>query len=85
MGKTVMLVNFLIKAPNENVETLSKKMDLQRELKRQHGAALKYRFKRFAATKVGISSAFLAGVAVQAGKSETSFVAKYGWIARLLA
>ena len=80
-----MLVNFLIKAPNENVDALSKKMDLQQELKRQHCAALKYRFKRFAATKVGIGSAFFAGAAVQAGKSETSFVRKYGWLVNLIA
>ena len=80
-----MLVNHLIKAPNENVQLLSKQMDVRSELKRQHHAAFQYRLKRFAATKVGLTSAFLAGAAVQAGKSETSLVRKYGWLVRLLA
>ena len=39
------------------------------ELKRQHQAAFVYRLKRFAASKVGLSSAFIAGVAVQSGRS----------------
>ncbi|MBE0360718.1 MULTISPECIES: hypothetical protein [Pseudoalteromonas] len=80
-----MLVNYLIKEPNKNVQALSEKMDMQNELKRQHHAAFQYRLKRLAATKVGITSAFLAGAAVQAGKSETSLVRKYGWLVRLLA
>ncbi|XQF90829.1 hypothetical protein ACOBV8_05440 [Pseudoalteromonas espejiana] len=80
-----MLVNFLIKAPNETVNTLNKQMDLQDELKRQHHAAIKYRFRRFAATKVGLTSAFLAGVTVQAGKNESGFVRKYGWLVKLFA
>ena len=80
-----MLVNFLIKEPNENVDTLNKQMDLQHALKRQHHAAIKYRFNRFAAAKVGLASAFLAGATVQAGKSETSFVRKYGWLVKLFA
>nr|WP_206018120.1 MULTISPECIES: hypothetical protein [unclassified Pseudoalteromonas] len=60
-------------------------MDVRSELKRQHHAAFQYRLKRFAATKVGLTSAFLAGVAVQAGKNETGLVKKYGWLVRLLA
>lgn len=80
-----MLVNYLVKAPNDNVDALSKQMDMRDELKRQHHAAFKYRIKRFAATKVGLTSAFMAGVTVQAGKSDTSFVRKYGWLAKLLA
>ena len=61
-----MLVNYLIKAPNENVDALSRQMDTRSELKRQHHAAFQYRLKRFAVTKVGLSSAFIAGAAVQA-------------------
>ncbi|ATC85428.1 hypothetical protein [Pseudoalteromonas arctica] len=80
-----MLVNYLIKAPNENVDALSKQMDTRSELKRQHHAAFQYRLKRFAATKVGLTSAFLAGAAVQTGKGETSLVRKYGWLVRLFA
>ncbi|WP_165723747.1 hypothetical protein [Pseudoalteromonas sp. Z1A2] len=80
-----MLVNYLIKAPNENVDALSKQMDTRSELKRQHHAAFQYRLKRFAVTKVGLSSAFIAGAAVQASKSETSFVRKYGWLVNLIA
>ncbi|MBB1385596.1 hypothetical protein H5119_08600 [Pseudoalteromonas sp. SG45-5] len=80
-----MLVNYLIKEPNKNVQALSEKMDMQNELKRQNHAAFQYRLKRLAATKVGITSAFLAGAAVQVGKSETSLVRKYGWLVRLLA
>ncbi|MBB1288531.1 hypothetical protein H5085_06370 [Pseudoalteromonas sp. SR43-6] len=80
-----MLVNYLIKAPNENVDALSRQMDTRSELKRQHHAAFQYRLKRFAVTKVGLSSAFIAGAAVQAGKSETSFVRKYGWLVNLIA
>ncbi|WP_338365977.1 hypothetical protein [uncultured Pseudoalteromonas sp.] len=78
-----MLVDFLIKKPHENVETLNKQMDLQHALKRQHHAAIKYRFKRFAATKVGLASAFLAGVTVQASKGERKFLRKYAWLANL--
>ena len=80
-----MLVDTLIKAPNKNVQALSKQMDMRTELKRQHHSAFKYRLKRLAATKVGITSAFLAGMVVQAGKKETSLVRKYGWLVRLLA
>lgn len=80
-----MLVNYLIKAPNENVNALNKQMDTRNELKRQHHAAFQYRLKRFAATKMGLTSAFVAGIAVQAGKSETGLVKKYGWLVKLLA
>ncbi|MGB0945309.1 MAG: hypothetical protein ACPGUG_00685 [Pseudoalteromonas marina] len=79
-----MLVDILIKNPDANVKALTKQMDLQSELKRQHQAALVYRLKRFAASKVGLSSAFIAGVAVQSGKSETSLIRKYGWLLRLI-
>ncbi|TMS81727.1 MULTISPECIES: hypothetical protein [Pseudoalteromonas] len=79
-----MLVDILIKNPDANVKALTKQMDLQSELKRQHQAAFVYRLKRFAASKVGLSSAFIAGVAVQSGKSETSLIRKYGWLLRLI-
>ncbi len=71
-----MLVNYLIKAPNENVDALSKQMHTRSELKRQHHAAFQYRLKRFAATKVGLTSAFLAGAAVQAGKRRNQLCKK---------
>jgi hypothetical protein len=79
-----MLVDILIKNPDANVKALTKQMDLQSELKRQHQAAFVYRLKRFVASKVGLSSAFIAGVAVQSGKSETSLIRKYGWLIRLI-
>jgi hypothetical protein len=79
-----MLVDILIKNPDVCVKALTKQMDLQSELKRQHQAAFIYRLKRFAASKVGLSSAFIAGVAVQSGKSETSLIRKYGWLLRLI-
>ena len=79
-----MLVDILIKNPDTNVKALTKQMDLQSELKRQHQAAFVYRLKRFAASKVGLSSAFIAGVAVQSGRSETSLIRKYGWLIRLI-
>lgn len=74
----------LIKNPDANVKALTKQMDLQSELKRQHQAAFIYRLKRFSASKVGLSSAFIAGVAVQSGRSETSLIRKYGWLIRLI-
>jgi len=80
-----MLVNYLIKTPNDNVKALTKQMDMQDKLKHQHYAAFKYRIKRFAATKVGLTSAFMAGVTVQAGRSDTSLVRKYGWLVKLLS
>jgi hypothetical protein len=80
-----MLVNFLIKAPSKNVESLSKQMDTCNKLKHQHHAAFLYRLKRFAATKAGLTSAFIAGAAVQAGKSDTSLVRKYSWLFKLIA
>jgi hypothetical protein len=80
-----MLVNFLIKEPNQSVETLSQQMTLRTELKRQHYAAFNYRLKRFAVTKVGLLSAFTAGAVFQANNhSETNFVKKYAWLTRLL-
>ena len=79
-----MLVDILIKNPDECVKALTKQMDLQSELKRQHQAAFVYRLKRFAASKVGLSSAFIAGVAVQSGKSENCLIRKYGWLLRLI-
>jgi hypothetical protein len=79
-----MLVDILIKNPDANVKALTKQMDLQSELKRQHQAAFVYRLKRFVASKVGLSSAFITGVAVQSGKSETSLIRKYGWLIRLI-
>lgn len=80
-----MLVNYLIQSPNKAVNNLSKQMDLQSELKRQHHMAFKYRLKRFAVTKVGISSAFLAGAVVQASSTKPGLIKKYAWLARLLA
>lgn len=81
-----MLVNFLIKAPNQNVENLNQQMTLRSELKRQHHAAFKYRLKRFAVTKVGLISAFTAGAAYQASSNnETSFLKKCVWLTRLFA
>ena len=60
---------------------------MRSELKRQHYTALKYRIKRLAATKQGVSGAFLAGVIVQ-NQSNSShgphLFKKYGWLVKLL-
>jgi len=67
------------------VQHLNKEVTVRAQLKRQHLAAIKYRAKRFAATRAGIISAFTAGVVVESAKSDTSMAKKYGWILKLLA
>lgn len=79
-----MLINLLIKQPLDKVNSLDKQIKLHEQLKSQHIAAIKYRFKRFAATKVGIASAFFAGIVVASTKSNSKLVKKYGWLVKLL-
>ena len=57
-----MFIDYFIKKPQKKVNNLSQQMDLLDELKRQHHQAFNYRLKRFAVTKVGLASAFSAGV-----------------------
>ena len=80
-----MLINYLINSPNARVQQLHKEVAIQSELKHQHLTAIKYRAKRFAATKVGIVSAFSAGVVVESAKGDTNIVKKYSWLLKLLA
>ncbi|WP_372762343.1 hypothetical protein [Pseudoalteromonas sp.] len=79
-----MLIKFFIKSPHEKLNNLTQQMQLRSELKRQHQAAFKYRLKRFAVTKVGLTSAFLAGAVMQASDSNSKFIRKFAWLARLL-
>lgn len=80
-----MLINYLINSPDARVQQLHKEVAIQSELKRQHLSAIKYRAKRFAATKVGLVSAFSAGVVVESAKGDTNIVKKYSWLLKLLA
>ncbi|NWL15315.1 hypothetical protein FHG08_06175 [Pseudoalteromonas sp. Scap03] len=80
-----MLINYLINSPDARVQQLHKEVAIQSELKRQHLTAIKYRAKRFAATKVGLVSAFSAGVVVESAKGDTDMVKKYSWLVKLLA
>lgn len=80
-----MLINFLINSPNARVQQLDKEVVMRSELKRQHLAAIKYRAKRFAATKVGLASAFAAGAVVESAKGDANTVKKYTWLLKLLA
>ncbi|MGO2477964.1 MAG: hypothetical protein ACTH7Q_06290 [Pseudoalteromonas sp.] len=84
-----MLIDYFIKKPNHKVTQLSKEMDLQQSLKRQHQSAFTYRLKRFAVTKVGLASAFSAGVGYQALKSDdksskSNYLSKFTWLLRLI-
>ncbi len=80
-----MLINFLINSPNDRVNHLNEQVATRAELKRQHLTAIKYRAKRFAATKVGLVSAFTAGALVESAKGNTNTVKKYSWLLKLLA
>ena len=80
-----MLINYLINSPDARVQQLHKEVAIQSELKRQHLTAIKYRAKRFAATKVGLVSAFSAGVVVESANGDTNIVKKYSWLLKLLA
>lgn len=80
-----MLINYLINSPDARVQQLHKEVAIQSELKRQHLTAIKYRAKRFAATKVGLLSAFTAGAVVESAKGDTNMVKKYSWLLKLLA
>ena len=80
-----MLINFLINSPNDRVNHLNEQVAARAELKRQHLTAIKYRAKRFAATKVGLVSAFTAGAVVESAKGDTNMVKKYSWLLKLLA
>ncbi len=84
-----MLIDYLINKPQRKVNTLSNQMDLQNELKRQHHQAFNYRLKRFAVTKVGIASAFTAGMgygALQSSKPSGKLkqIRHLSWLLRLL-
>ncbi|WP_372859646.1 hypothetical protein [Pseudoalteromonas sp.] len=80
-----MLINFLINSPDARVNHLNEEVSTRAELKRQHLMAIKYRAKRFAATKVGLVSAFTAGAVVESAKGDTNMVKKYSWLLKLLA
>lgn len=85
-----MLIDYFIHKPQRKVDHLSNKMDTLNELKRQHHQAFKYRLKRFAVTKVGLASAFTAGIGYQSLKSNSSSsgvaskVSKLTWLLRLM-
>ncbi len=85
-----MLINYFIREPLKKVTDLSHSMDMQDELKRQHHQAFNYRIKRFAVTKVGLASAFTAGMGYQAlqsndqSKSKLKQVSQFSWLLRLL-
>lgn len=87
-----MIIDYFVRKPNQNVTKLSQKMDFQQHLKQQHQAAFAYRLKRFAVTKVGIASAFSAGMGYQALKSSDSKeststlnkLSKFTWLLRLI-
>ena len=86
----MMLIDYFINKPQHRVTKLSQQMDLQDELKRQHHQAFTYRLKRFAVSKVGIASAFTAGMGYEAlnnsdhkdGKLKQ--VSRFSWLLRLL-
>lgn len=80
-----MLINYLINSPNSQVKQLNKDVAIRAELKSQHLAAIKYRAKRFAATKVGLASAFAAGAVVESAKGDANTIKKYTWLLKLLA
>ncbi|MCK8134449.1 hypothetical protein [Pseudoalteromonas sp. 2CM28B] len=80
-----MLINYLINSPNVRVQQLDKEVVMRSELKRQHLAAIKYRAKRFATTKVGLASAFAAGAVVESAKGDANMIKKYTWLLKLLA
>lgn len=84
-----MLIDYFIQKPNHKVTQLSREMDLQQDLKKQHQRAFTHRLKRFAVTKVGIASAFSAGVGYQALKSDgksgkLNQLSKFTWLLRLI-
>lgn len=80
-----MLINLLISSPNTQVQQLNQDVAMRAKLKLQHLAAIKYRAKRFAATRVGVASAFTAGVLVESAKGDSNTIKKYSWLLRLLA
>ena len=86
-----MLIDYFIRKPNRRVAHLAQKMNTTQALKQQHHQALNYRLKRFAVTKVGIASAFTAGVGYQALNSRSSSgnatmakLSQFTWLLRLL-
>lgn len=85
-----MLIDYFINKPQHKVSELSHQMDLQDELKRQHHQAFNYRLKRFAVSKVGIASAFTAGMGYEALNdpqpkgSKLKQIGRFSWLLRLL-
>ncbi|MGX1111886.1 MULTISPECIES: hypothetical protein [Pseudoalteromonas] len=86
----MMFIDYFIKKPQKKVNNLSQQMDLLDELKRQHHQAFNYRLKRFAVTKVGLASAFSAGVGYGALKNDDhqhgklKQLSQFSWLLRLL-
>ncbi|WP_404342505.1 hypothetical protein [Pseudoalteromonas mariniglutinosa] len=79
-----MLIDYFIKKPNNNVARLSRRIDTLNSLKQQHHQAFNYRLKRFAVTKVGIASAFSAGVGYQALQGNNKHESKVSYLSHLI-
>lgn len=85
----MMIIDYFINTQQRKVEALTNQMAISNELKRQHHQALNYRLKRFAVTKVGIASAFSAGVGYQTlqscgiKQSKLKQLSKFKWLLKL--